>query len=118
MTSFRSPGMDHDLYRFSALPDRPPLRWPGGARVAFTVTLYLEHWELDPPAAAVRDPRFKDPFGDFRPDYRTYTIRAYGKRVGVFRILDAPDRRGLPPTVQCNARARQSHPVNLGRARG
>src|SRR3546814_1457342 len=89
---------------------RSPLRWPGGARVAFTVTLYLEHWELDPPAAAVRDPRFKDPFGDFRPDYRTYTIREYGNRVGVFRILDALDRRGLRPTVAVNAGACERYP--------
>ena len=89
MPSYRAVGMDHDLYPFSALPDRAALRWPGGARVAFAVVLHLEHWELDPPAVAVRDPRFRDPFGDFRPDYRTYTIREYGNRVGVFRMLDA-----------------------------
>lgn len=110
MATFRAPGMDHDLYRFSALPDRPALRWPGGARLAFTVTLYLEHWELDPPAAALRDPRFRDPFGDFRPDYRTYTLREYGNRVGVFRILDALDRHGLRPTVALNAGACERYP--------
>lgn len=110
MTSFRAPGMDHDLYRFSALPDRPALRWPGGAPVVFTVTLYIEHWELDPPAAALRDPRFRDPFGDFRPDYRSYTIREYGNRVGVFRILDALDRRGIRPTVAINAGACERYP--------
>ena len=110
MPSYRAPGMDHDLYPFSALPDRPPLRWPGGARVAFTVTLHLEHWELDPPAAAVRDPRFKDPMGDFRPDYRAYTLREYGNRVGIFREFEALDRHGIRPTVAANATACERYP--------
>ncbi len=110
MPSYRAPGMDHDLYPFSALPDRPPLRWPGGARVAYTVTLYLECWELDPPASAVRDPRFKDPMGDFRPDYRAYTLREYGNRVGIFRVFDALDRLGIRPTVAANAAACDRYP--------
>lgn len=110
MTAFRAPGMDHDLYPYSALPDRPPLSWPGGARVAFAVVLHLEHWELDPPAAAVRDPRFKDPMGDFRPDFRAYTLREYGNRVGIFRIFDAFDRHGVRPTVAVNAAACERYP--------
>ncbi|MEQ8398882.1 polysaccharide deacetylase family protein [Thalassobaculum sp.] len=117
MPSFRAPGMDHDLYPFSALPSRPPLSWPGGARVAFAVVLHLEHWELDPPAAAVRDPRFKDPMGDFRPDFRAYTLREYGNRVGIFRIFDALDRHGIRPTVAVNAAACERYPYLIEECR-
>ena len=93
------------------LPARPPIRWPGGARLACCVFLYLEHWELLPPEDAVRDPRFGDPFGDFVPDYRTYTWRDYGNRVGIFRILDrARPQYGLPVTVAANAGACQRYP--------
>jgi len=106
----RAPGMDHDHYTYSALPGRPPLRWPDGARVAMAVVVHLEHWELDPPASALRDPRFRDPFGDFRPDYRTYTIREYGNRVGIFRIFDALDRHGIRATVAANASACARYP--------
>lgn len=117
MPSFRAPGMDHDLYPFSALPSRPPLSWPGGARVAFAVVLHLELWELDPPAAAVRDPRFKDPMGDFRPDFRAYTLREYGNRVGIFRIFDALDRHGIRPTVAVNAAACERYPYLIEECR-
>ena len=71
----RLPGMDHALYGFDPLPARPPIRWPDGARLAACVFLYFEDWELLPPESAVRDPRFRDPFGAFVPDYRTYTFR-------------------------------------------
>jgi len=75
MDETRGPGMDHRLYPFSALPERPKLAWPGGARVALVVTLYLEHWEFVAPKEAVRDPRFVGEFGSFKPDYRSFTQR-------------------------------------------
>lgn len=116
----RAPGMDHGLYPFSALPDRPRLVWPGAARVAVSVVLYLEHWELAPPANALRDPRFKDPFGDFAPDYRTYTTRQYGNRVGVFRVLETLDALGWPVTAAVNAAVCDRYPnlVDACLARG
>lgn len=110
MTSYRKPGMDHDLYRFSPMPGRARLAWPNGWRIAFAPVLYLEHWELDPPKRALRDPRFRDPFGDFRPDIRSYTWREYGARVGFFRVLDALDRHGLTATVAANAAALERYP--------
>ncbi len=106
----RAPGMDHGLYPYSALPSRPSLRWPGGAQVAVSIVLYLEHWEMVPPGSALRDPRFKDPFGDFAPDYRTYTMREYGNRVAIFRIFEALDRIGWPVTVATNAAACARYP--------
>ena len=45
-------GMDHDLYPFSAMPERPTLDWPGGARMAVCVLIHLEYWELEPPEGA------------------------------------------------------------------
>ena len=46
----RAPGMDHAHYPFRTLPDAPRFAWPDGARIAFTVTLVLDYWELEPPA--------------------------------------------------------------------
>ncbi len=103
MAERRGPGMDHGHYVYSALPERPPLRWPEGARVAFWVALYLEYWELDPPADALSDPRFVGEFGSFAPDYRSYSQREYGNRVGIFRVLEVLDRHGLRATVAANA---------------
>ena len=61
----REPGMDHAHYSFRALPDAPRFVWPGGARIAFTVTLVLDYWELAPPDDESPDPRIVSPLGKF-----------------------------------------------------
>jgi len=102
--------MDHDLYRYSALPRRAALAWPNGARLAFHVTLHIEHWELAPPAGSVRDQRFLSEFGPFEPDYRTWTQREYGNRVGIFRVLEVLDRHGIRASVAIGASACERYP--------
>lgn len=116
----REPGMDHRHYGFSALPQRPKLYLPNGARVALLVTLYLEHWEFRAPKDAVRDPRFVGEFGSFEPDYRSYTAREYGNRVGVFRLLDVLVKHRVPVTVALGAEAARRYPalVEAARERG
>ena len=98
-------GMDHGHYRYSPIPTRPRLEWPGGAGLALWVVLYLEYWEINPPEDAYRDPRYAAPFGSFFPDYRTHSIREYGNRVGIFRVLEVLDRYRVPVTVAANAEA-------------
>ena len=39
----RRHGYDHDLYLWSALHERPPVRWPGGAAVAVWICIGLEY---------------------------------------------------------------------------
>ena len=34
------------LYDYVPLPERKPLKWPNGKRLALLVTLNLEYWEL------------------------------------------------------------------------
>jgi peptidoglycan/xylan/chitin deacetylase (PgdA/CDA1 family) len=102
--------MDHALYTFDPLPERAPIRWPNGAQLACCVFLYFEDWELVPPEGSVRDTRFRDPFGGFVPDYRTYTWRDYGNRVAIFRILDLLAGHGLSATVAANAGACRRYP--------
>lgn len=111
--------MDHPHYRYSPLPARAPLRWPGGATLAAFVVLYIEHWELDPPEGSHRDPRFVGEYGSFFPDYRTWTQREYGNRVGVFRVLDALDAAGIVPAIAIDALSIERAPrlVELLRAR-
>jgi allantoinase len=106
----RAPGMDHALYPFRALPDAPRFVWPRGARIAFTVTLILDHWELDPPTDASPDPRIVSPLGKFFPDWLTWSHRLYGARVGIFRILDVLDRFNLTPSVALGTEAARRYP--------
>lgn len=105
-------GMDHALYRFRAASQRAELEWPGLARVAFATVVYLEHWPLHPTPNGYADPRWRDPYGKFKPDYRTYTWREYGTRIGIFRLFEVLDRYGMTATMAVNADA-VSHYPNL-----
>jgi hypothetical protein len=113
-------GPDHALYRHSPLPDRAPLRWPAGNRLAFVVFLYFEYWELDPPKDAIYDKRHDGPIGGLFPNYKVHTQYEYGNRVGIFRVLDLLDRHKLPVTVAANAGACEKYPylVRQFRERG
>lgn len=103
-------GMDHDLYAYSAMPDRPALLWPNGAKMAVTVLLHLENWELEAPEGSVRDTRFTGEYGFYFPEYRPYTQREYGNRVGIFRILKLLDAFDMKVTVAANAMALTRYP--------
>ena len=106
----RLPGMDHAHYGFRALNHAPRFVWPDGARIALTVTVMVDHWELAPPADAYPDPRIVSPLGKFHPDWLTWSQRAYGNRVGVFRILDVLDQFGLTPSVALGSAAAKQCP--------
>lgn len=105
------PGMDHAHYRFRAAPDALPLRWPGGAQIAFFVLLHLEAWELSPPEGACKDPRFAGEFPAFDPDLRAWSQREYGNRVGIFRVLSVLDRFGVVPAVALSSGAARQYPA-------
>ncbi|MEJ0016535.1 MAG: hypothetical protein WDN25_08210 [Acetobacteraceae bacterium] len=106
----RRPGMDHAHHAYRTLAEAPRLAWPDGARIAFTVTLVLDYWELDPPKDARSDPRIVSPLGNFFPDWLTWSQREYGARVGIFRVLDALDRFGVTPSVALGAAAAKRYP--------
>ena len=103
-------GMDHALYDFVPLPARPAFAWPGGARLALWVVLYLEYWELQTAQGQHRAPDVHGMWGQQFPDLRTYTYRLYGERIGVFRILDVLARHGVRATVAAGAEICRRHP--------
>jgi allantoinase len=106
----RTAGMDHAHYPYRRLPDAPCFDWPDGARLAFTVTLVLDYWEVNPPKGESADPRIVSPLGKFFPDWLTWSQREYGARVGIFRILDVLDRFGITPSVALGAEAARRYP--------
>jgi len=93
--------MDHTLYSYSALPKRRPQ--PLAPKLHVFTVLYLEHWDFEAPEGSLRDPRFVGEFGSFNPDYRSWTQREYGLRIGVFRLIDALRESGIQPVVAANS---------------
>mgnify|MGYP006284187101 FL=1 len=101
-------GMDHDLYAWSTLPERPKITWPGGKTLALWITPVLEFFPLTPNDGPFRAPgHMVTPF----PDLRSFTTKDYGNRVGIFRILRVLSDLGLPASLPINAALAQRYPA-------
>lgn len=95
-----------DRIAYSAAPDRRPLAWPGGARVALWVAPNVEHYEYLPQKIRVRDPWPRVP----HPDILGYGLRDYGNRVGVWRFMELFDRLQLRCTVSLSMAVLDMYP--------
>ncbi|CAM3914000.1 polysaccharide deacetylase family protein [Rheinheimera salexigens] len=110
-------GMDHDLYNWSMLTDRPKVQWPNNKPLAVWVNINLEFFPLNQKGVP-----FKVPGGMTMPypDLRHYSLRDYGNRVGLFRILKALDKFNITPTFAVNTElaVRTPYLVQLLKSRG
>ncbi len=103
-------GMDNPWYDYSPFPTRPRLVWPNNARIASMVVLHLEYWPLVAPEGSHRDGRFVGEYGSFDPDYRIWTQREWGNRIGIFRVLEVLDRYQIRAGVAVNGAAAERYP--------
>lgn len=104
----RRHGYDHDLYDWSNIHTRAPLRWPGDKAVALCICVSLEWFPITP-----NDNPFRAP-GHMQtayPDYRHYTARDYGNRIGAWRLLEALDKAGLRAGFATNAAVAERYPA-------
>ena len=99
----RKRGQDHDLYGASFLPDRKPVEWPGGARVAVWLVPVLEFFPFD---MNPRPEPFMPPGGLARlyPDYWNYTLAG---------VLESAPRGWYAPA---GALSRNTTRLEIGRA--
>ena len=96
------------LNRVDYLPliDRPVIKWPNNARVAFFVVPNVEHYEYLPEHDAARNPWPRVP----HPDVREYSYRDYGNRVGFWRMLEVLDRYKIKCSVSLNLAVLEHYP--------
>jgi allantoinase len=94
-------------YDYIPLPQRQPLKWPGGARVVLIVTVNLETWDLTKPTTkpyyAGGPAILPDSLPGDTPDFPNFTWREYGQRVGVWRLFELFDQLGVAPSCTTNA---------------
>lgn len=103
----RRHGMDHDLYPWSNLFERKPVTWPNGAKIALWIVPALEFFPLDDKKEPFKAPgHMVTPY----PDYRTYTTKDYGNRLGIYRIMKVLDQFNLKASVATNARVAERYP--------
>ncbi len=94
-------------YDYIPLPQRLPLKWPHGARVALILTFNLETWDLtkptDKPYYAGGPAILPDTLPGNVPDFPNYTWREYGQRIGIWRLFELFDSLGVRASCTTNA---------------
>ncbi len=104
-----------DRAPYSAIVDRPPLRLPGGAKVAVWPIVNLEVWDIGGPMARQILPA---PTGvPLLPDVPNWSWHEYGMRVGVWRFFKLFERLGVRPTLALNSRVIEDYERVAAQAR-
>ena len=78
-----------DRIAYSAIAERPPLKLPGGARMAIWVIVNVEEW--DPKDTMPRTVLTPPAGGAPTPDIPNWCWHEYGNRVGFWRMLKVFD---------------------------
>lgn len=103
----RGHGYDHDLYAWSNIHERAPVQWPGGKSVAVFLCVSLEWFPIQTGGPFTAPGHMVTPY----PDYRHYTARDYGNRVGAFRFLEAFEKAGVKASFATNAAVAERYPA-------
>ncbi len=105
--SERKYGQDHNFYDWEMVKDRPKLQWDNGTKLAICFIIPLEFFPLNPDEKPFQHPgAMKTPY----PDLRHFTVRDYGNRVGVYRIMETLDKAGVKGSFAVNAEIAKRYP--------
>jgi len=89
-----------DRLPYSPIVDRPPLKLPGGARMAVWTIVNVEEWDATKPMPrTVLPPPMGQPL---LPDLPNWAWHEYGNRVGFWRIRDMLKGQGVKATFATN----------------
>jgi allantoinase len=95
----------HGRFDYSPIIDRPPLRWPNGARVAVWVIPNIEHFLFDRTAMKISGGGMP-----VSPDVLNHSWRDYGVRVGIWRLMEIMSKFGIRGTVALNSDVCREYP--------
>ena len=103
----RGRGMDHDYYPYSNFFKRKPLQWPDAKKLLIWPVISLEYFPMIPGDDPFRAPGHMQ---TAYPDYRHYTAREYGTRIGIYRLLGAFEKVGAKISVATNSVIAERYP--------
>ena len=101
--------MENSRYHYSPVIKRKSLKWPNGARVALWVCPNIECFHIDTPITT----GISGPPNPHLPDVQAYSLRDYGSRIGVFRLMEVLDKHGIRASVMLNADVCERYPTIL-----
>ena len=97
-----------DRIPYSAIVDRPPLKLPGGARIAVWTIVNVEEWSIERNMPrTVLPPPYGQPL---LPDLPNWAWHEYGMRVGVWRFFEVLAKYGIQATLALNGSVIESYP--------
>jgi peptidoglycan/xylan/chitin deacetylase (PgdA/CDA1 family) len=96
---------DHLPFAYRPITRRPPLSWPGGARVAVYIGLNIEYFHPGQVSTSIWPGT-----ADLSPDPLNHGWRDYGARVGIWRTMAALDRYGVRASALLNSDVVAHHP--------
>ena len=94
--------MKNPRYDYLPIINRKKIVWPNDGRIALWVAPNIEYFHFDMP--------IRGSGSNHAPDVPGYTLRDYGSRVGVFRIMEVLDKYGIRASVLLNAEVCEQHP--------
>ena len=93
---------------YSAIVDRPPLKLPGGARMAVWTIVNVEDWSIE---RAMPRTVLPPPMGQaLLPDLPNWAWHEYGMRVGFWRLFDCMKKFKVTPTLAINGIVCKTYP--------
>src|SRR6266852_7934455 len=104
---------------YSAIVDRPPLKLPGGARMAVWTIVNVEEWSIERnmPRTVLPPPQSGTAGQPLLPDLPNWAWHEYGMRVGFWRFVETLGSRGLKATFALNGTACSLYPEACAAAR-
>lgn len=102
-------------FPYIPLPERPRLAWPDGAAIALWIAPNIEFFGLDSNVPGKDNERIPNDRA-WRPAVRSWAVRDYGNRIGIWRIFDVMEKHGVRGTAPLNSEVCDFHPQIIDRA--
>jgi peptidoglycan/xylan/chitin deacetylase (PgdA/CDA1 family) len=106
---------------YSAIVDRPPLRLPGGARLALWTIVNVEDWSIERamPRTVLPPPMSSSATAGqpLLPDLPNWAWHEYGMRVGFWRFVEVLAAHRVVPSLALNGIVCKNYPRVAGAAR-
>jgi peptidoglycan/xylan/chitin deacetylase (PgdA/CDA1 family) len=97
-------------FPYTPIIRRPRLSFPQGKRLAVWLIPNLEVFALNEPISSGGRP------GPAPPDVPSWSVRDYGNRVGIFRLMEVLDRYSIRATAALNSDLCKTHPEVIAEA--
>jgi allantoinase len=103
---------EHDFFPRTPIVSRPKWVWPDDNRLALSFLVSLEHYELQPPPGIFIPSNLPGGAGKAPyPDFRAFSQRAYGNRIGAFRVIRLLAEHGITATAAIDVLTAQNCPA-------